>query len=229
MAAQLPPGFVYLADVAPSIQQEIRYAGSNNFTGQKVPGYKAGKCILTEKAAQALAKAQAELLRSRYSLKVYDCYRPKTAVQAFKEWSEDKKLKRMKTAFFPNEKKTELFKEGYIAEYSSHSRGSTVDITIVPAQSSPQLPPAEAALKSCVADDVERMLDTSIDMGTGFDCMDIRSHYYSRRVPIVAQNHRKILRDIMHKYGFKPYNKEWWHFTLHREPYPRKYFDFSIT
>lgn len=219
-AFALPRGFVYLSKVAPSIIQDIRYYQSNNFVGHPLPGYEQPECVLTLQAAKALSLVQSQLQKKGLSLKVYDCYRPVKAVQAFVKWSHSKD-KGMKVKFYPREKKTKLFKKGYIAEYSGHSRGSTVDLTIT-------------ALKGHSISGVDacyhkrRAQDGSLDMGTNFDCMDPYSHVKHHAISKIAKRNRQLLRRLMMRYGFKPYSKEWWHFTLRREPYPKRYFNFPI-
>lgn len=224
-----PPGFVYLRDVAPSIVQDIRYRGYHNFLGRPVAGYGAAECILTRQAAQALAKVQAELEASDLTLRVYDCYRPQRAVDDFIAWSRDPSDQRMKAEFYPRVDKALFFKLGYVAAKSGHTRGSTVDLTIE------RLPPHAAApyapgdpLTSCIAPFVERYHDGSLDMGTGFDCMDELSHP-DAEIGNIAEAHRKMLAYVMEKNGFKGIEEEWWHFTLANEPYPNTYFDFPIT
>lgn len=224
--AKLPQGFVYLSDVDPSIMQEMRYASHYNFLGRPLMGYKKPSCILTKQAAKGLKKAQRNLNAKGYSLKVYDCYRPKMAVNEMKVWSESVGCLQMKKAFFPREKKEELFKNGYIALYSGHSRGSTVDLTIVNLRQLAQDHYAPGKhLKPCHQDN--RLKDNSIDMGTGFDCLDPKATVNSKEVTDTIHQNRLFLRDTMTRHGFKPYHKEWWHFTLKREP-TRKYFNFPV-
>lgn len=200
----LPSAFVYLRDVNPGIQQEMRYAASHNFMGRPVKGYKKAECILTRQAALALSSVQKELEKSSLSLKVYDCYRPVTAVADFMAWSRDPREQRMKQEFYPRVNKADLFRLGYIAEKSGHSRGSTVDLTIVSADG------------------------RGIDMGTGFDYLDEMSHNNHHAVSARAYNNRLFLRQIMVRHGFVPYEMEWWHFTLQNEPYADKYFNFIV-
>ncbi len=128
-AGEPPPGFVRLADVAPGIEQDMRYAGPNNFTGAPVPGYHAPQCWLRREAAQALARAQALAHRRGFDLVVYDCYRPKRAVAAFLAWSKNPD-ESTKDAYYPRVAKSELFAQGYIAEHSTHSTGLAVDIGV---------------------------------------------------------------------------------------------------
>jgi D-alanyl-D-alanine dipeptidase len=224
-----PPDFVYLRDAAPSIVQDIRYAGYHNFLGRPVAGYGAAECILTRQAANALAKVQAELEESQLTLHVYDCYRPQRAVNDFIAWSKVPSQQAMKAEFYPRVDKALFFKLGYVAKKSGHTRGSTVDVTIerAPPRDAAPYKPGET-LVSCVAPWFARYHDGTLDMGTGFDCMDELSHP-GADVGHIAGTHREQLAEIMHKYGFVGIKEEWWHFTLANEPFPKTYFDFPIT
>ena len=226
----LPAGFVFLRDVAPNIVQDIRYHGWHNFLGRPVKGYEAAECILTMDAAHALKAVQEELNASGLGLKVYDCYRPQRAVGDFVAWSKNPKDQAAKAEFYPNVDKKDFFELGYVAKKSGHSRGSTVDLTIVPwpHKTAETFSPGQS-LMPCTAPYGERFVDGSIDMGTGFDCMDERSHSLADSVPLVARENRLRLRKIMEKHGFSPYEFEWWHFTLKNEPFPDTYFDFPVT
>jgi zinc D-Ala-D-Ala dipeptidase len=228
-APTLPPDFVYLNDVAPSILQDIRYAGSHNFLGRPVAGYQAPQCILTRQAAGALAKIQKELESSNLTLRVYDCYRPQRAVNDFIAWSKNTSDQTMKAEFYPHVHKAEFFRLGYLLAKSSHTRGSTVDVTIerLPARAAAPYKPGDP-LVSCTAPFFSRYRDGSLDMGTGFDCMDPLSHP-AADVGAIAGGHRKQLAYLMKKYGFTGIADEWWHFTLLGEPFPTTYFDFPIT
>ncbi len=223
----LPPGFVYLSDVAPSIVQNIRYAGYYNFIGRPIDGYLAGTCILTKQAAEALANVQRNLEEVNLTLKVYDCYRPQRAVNEFVAWSKTRD-QRMKLAFYPRVDKAQLFKLGYLVTPSSHSRGSTVDVSIerFPPRSPQPYSPGDP-LRSCIAPFVERYASGSIDMGSSYDCMDELSHS-NADVGNIALAHRLMLRDVMEKCGFEGIETEWWHFVLRHEPFPKTYFDFPI-
>jgi len=228
-AEKIPKGFVYLKDVAPSILQDMRYAGYHNFVGRPIKGYHAKACILTRQAAKALARVQTTLLKSNLSLKVYDCYRPQSASNDFMAWSKNRKNTKMKGEFYPRVSKNRLFKLGYIAKKSGHSRGSTVDLTIVPIPTPPEAHYVRGQpLKSCFSPYLKRYRDNSIDMGTGYDCLDSLTQAFNPRVGIVSYDNRMLLRHIMQKYGFAPYTKEWWHFTLKNEPYKNTYFYFPI-
>lgn len=227
-ASSLPPGFVYLSDIDASIVQELRYAGDHNFIGRPIKGYHAPECILTGEAAQALHKIQ-EQLQPLLSLKVYDCYRPQQAVADFMAWSKQPTLQTMKREFYPQTDKEKLFDEGYIAVKSGHSRGSTVDLTLILMPPSPQATYHKGQkLVSCVAPLHRRFADNSIDMGTGFDCLDPLSSISRKDIGQPAYQNRQFLARVMTKNGFVPYAKEWWHFTLEQEPYKDTYFDFPI-
>ncbi|MBV8490488.1 MAG: M15 family metallopeptidase [Candidatus Eremiobacteraeota bacterium] len=223
----LPKGFVYLADVAPAIVQDIRYARPFNFVGRPIAGYGSPECILTQAAARALAKVQQEFEDADLTLRVYDCYRPARASADFLAWSTTPD-QRMKGQFYPNVAKSRLFAEDYIESKSAHSRGSTVDLTFerLPVRPSDEFVPGQP-LKSCVGRWVDRFHDGSIDMGTNFDCLDPLSHYDSY-AGNVAEAHRKLLHDTMKRNGFLPVPKAWWHFTFAGEPFPSTYFDFPI-
>jgi D-alanyl-D-alanine dipeptidase len=228
-AKALPDGFVYLSDVEPSIQQDMRYASPHNFIGRPIKGYNKPVCILTKQAAEALENVQIKLTSMGYSLKVYDCYRPQMAVNDFYQWSLNPGDELMKAEFYPRTDKSQLFKLGYIAMQSGHSRGSTVDLTIVP------LPiMAEATyqpgqkLVACYAPYTQRFKDNGIDMGTGYDCLDLAANVKNTYISKNAYQNRMMLQYIMMSNGFVPYDKEWWHFTLKKEPYPNTAFNFPV-
>lgn len=229
VGATKPSDFVDIKKVSPSIMVEMRYFTSHNFTGKRVPGYESPKCLLTKKAAEALSKVQDELKPFSLSLKVYDCYRPQRAVDEFDRWAKDSDDTKMKVEFYPFVEKGNMFRDGYIAHKSGHSRGSTVDLTIV------ALPPASqekfvdvAQLKSCLAPASGRFGDNSIDMGTGYDCFDPASNTFSDKIGVTQKINRALLKTAMEKNGFVFYSKEWWHFRLADEPYPDTYFDFPV-
>jgi len=226
LAHALPQGFVYLHERAPGIVEDIRYAGSNNFVGNPIPGYDAGLCILTFQAADQLAKVQEAALKQNYSLKVYDCYRPQRAVDAFYQWSEKTKDTLMKKAFYPRVEKKNLFAQGYIAKSSGHSRGSTVDLTLVKIKGKLTLSSANST--ACYGKTLAYLNDNSINTGTRFDCFDPSAHVFYPDLSSEQKANRQLLRRLMLAQGFKPYGKEWWHFTLKNEPYPNTYFDFLV-
>lgn len=225
----LPGGFVYLDEVDASILQEMRYAGSHNFIGRPVNGYESNTCILTEEAAHALTKVQQVLLKKSLSLKVYDCYRPTRAVDDFMTWSQDMSRHEMKQEFYPRVNKQDVFELGYVARKSGHSRGSTIDLTIVPIPAPMQAQYRKGQpLVSCIASYQQRFHDNSIDMGTGFDCLDEAASPDYHDINTHAYQNRMLLRQMMMQNGFQPYEKEWWHFTLNDEPYPNTYFNFVV-
>lgn len=224
-----PPEFVALSEVDPTILQEIRYTTSHNFVGDPVDGYRKPMCLLTRDAAEALRRAQWKLLWRGYSLKVYDCYRPQRAVDHFVAWAQDLGDQRMKEEFYPRVDKTRLFSDGYIAERSGHSRGSTVDLTLVRLPAWPTRPyvPGEP-LTPCFAPREERFPDNSVDMGTGYDCFDTLSHTLDPRITGEQRANRLLLKESLEEVGFVNYEAEWWHYSFRREPFPDTYFDFPV-
>jgi len=215
--------------VAPNIIQEMRYATDHNFVGRPIKGYGAAECWVTVAAAKALTTVEAKLGAHSLSLKVYDCYRPQRAVDDFVAWSKDLTDVKMKREFYPKIDKSTLFHDGYIAEKSGHSRGSTVDLTLVHMPAGPQgTYPNGQDLKECYRPQAERFLDNSLDMGTGYDCFDPRAHTENPEISPEQKQNRQLLKSVMEQYGFKNYDQEWWHFTLKNEPYPNKYFDIEI-
>ncbi len=224
-----PDHFVDARQHIPSLRMDIRYYTAHNFVGEKIDGYNAPKCILTIEAVQALEKVQADLGPFSMSLKIYDCYRPQRAVNHFVRWAEDIRDIRTKKEFYPTVDKSRLFADGYIAERSGHSRGSTVDLTIVPVPTPPEaeyVPGQE--LFPCFLPAAERFRDSSIDMGTGFDCFHNRAHTANPDIQGQQRTNRLLLKSLMEKHGFVNYDLEWWHFTLKNEPFPKTYFDFPI-
>ena len=185
-----------LHQLEPSIQLDMRYASSKNFIGQPIDGYQSARCLLTQTAAKALKQVQAELQKKGQSLKVFDCYRPQRAVNHFVRWASDPKTQEMKANYYPHIDKSQLFAEGYIAKKSGHSRGSTIDLTIA-----------------------------GLDMGSPWDLFDPISNTNSDQISDQAKKNRQSLVQIMHKYGFQNYDKEWWHYTLSPEPFSSVYFD----
>ena len=225
----LPKGFVYLRDIDPAIVQDIRYAGSHNFVGRPIRGYLAAECILSAPAANALEKVQRMLAEHELSLIVWDCYRPKRAVEDFVEWSRDPAHSEMKAEFYPLTDKKRLFDLGYLAKPSAHSRGSAVDLGIVPtAISSVPRPNPPGSLKACTSPKGERFEDGTIDFGTGYDCLDALGNTSNPLAGRIALHNRQTLRSYMKAAGFRPYAKEWWHFELIDEPFGRDGFDFEI-
>lgn len=218
---------VSISDVDPTILVEARYHGSHNFIGRPITGYDAPKCLLTPEAARALAAVQADVQPYGLTLKVYDCYRPQRAVDDFVAWAGALEDTTMRTAFYPAVDKRNLFRDGYIAERSGHSRGSTVDLTLVPLPPAPQ-PPYAPGDPQADCRTPQRFEDNSLDMGTGYDCFDPLSHTANPAVGPVAARNRLLLRLAMEKHGFSNYANEWWHFTLRDEPYPDTFFDVPV-
>jgi D-alanyl-D-alanine dipeptidase len=230
LAFAAPSSFVALDEVDPTILQDMRYATSYNFVGRRIDGYREPLCILTRRAARRLKRAQDALREDGYSLKVYDCYRPQRAVDHFVRWSQNGS-RRMKREFYPRVDKSRLFDDGYIARRSGHSRGSTVDLTLVelPADPQPVWTRREFGLTPCTAPRRRRYPDNSVGMGTSYDCFDTRSHTLDRRIKGRARRNRLLLKRTMDDAGFEPYEKEWWHFTLRDERYADRYFDFPVS
>ncbi|MFD9395394.1 M15 family metallopeptidase [Streptomyces sp. NPDC060000] len=225
-----PTDFVTLGTVDPTILQEMRYFTQHNFVGERVDGYQQPICILTRPAAEALHRAQTKLLSQGYTLKMYDCYRPQRAVNHFVRWAEDLNDQSMKGEFYPNVDKTRLFEDGYIAEKSGHSRGSTMDLTIVKLPATPTRPyvPGEP-LVPCYAPQQQRFPDNSVDMGTGFDCFDTLAHTLDPRIQGQQHANRMLLKDTLEALGFVNLPEEWWHYTFKPEPHPDTYFDFPVS
>ncbi|WP_420456886.1 M15 family metallopeptidase [Rubrivirga sp.] len=230
----LPDGFARLSEVAPEIAQEIRYTTAYNFVGTPIDGYLAAECVLTEPAARALADVARVLARDGLGLKVYDCYRPQTAVTHFVRWANTPDALAYKDAFYPEEDKGRLFSRGYISTRSGHSRGSTVDLTLVrlPVAASVRttFPTPDGPLPRCdrpLGPD-GRLDEGDLDMGTAYDCLSPAAATDSRAVSAQARRNRERLRAAMSAGGFRNYSKEWWHFTLRGEPHTRTYFDFPV-
>ena len=226
--SNLPAGFVSISSVAPDIQLDIRYYTNNNFIGRPIEGYFAPLCILTIEAASALARVQRLAEDQGYSLKVYDCYRPQIAVNDFVAWAADLDDTLQQHRFYPALDKSRLFAEGYIAERSGHSRGSTVDLTLVPLGSQQPAIDPFANRYDCRAARFGRYPDNSIDMGSGYDCFDSLANTANEEISDTARNNRELLSTLMAMAGFENYPLEWWHFTLMHEPYPDTYFEFPV-
>ena len=204
-AQKLPTGFVYLCNIEESIQSELRYITPHNFIGKPIDGYKKDTIIVSQKTAEALKEIQQILLKDGFSLKIFDAYRPQQAVDHFVRWATILNDTLMKREYYPDIPKNQLFNLGYIASKSGHTRGSTVDLTIVNLKTKKEL-----------------------DMGSPYDFFGEISHPFYKKISKKQQENRVFLREIMLKKGFKPYNNEWWHFTLINEPFPSTYFNFPI-
>jgi zinc D-Ala-D-Ala dipeptidase len=203
--APLPPGFVDAGAVVDGLVVDMRYFGDKNFVGERIDGYERARCVLSAPAARALAAVQHDLAARGLGLKVFDCYRPQRAVAHFVRWAQRIDDVKRKREFYPDVDKRDLFKEGYIAERSGHSRGSTVDLTLV-----------------------RRADGHELDMGSPFDFFSPKSWPSDMTVGAQAQANRALLAAAMTRGGFRPYDKEWWHFTLVDEPFPDTYFDFQV-
>ena len=199
-------GFVNISDVACDVILELRYYSTYNFIGDRIDGYLQPIALLTKEAAAALKAASNEAVSNGYRIKIYDAYRPQRAVEHFLRWAKDLSDTRMKSIFYPEVSKVNLFSEGYIAEHSGHSRGSTVDITLF---------------------DMDKGCDA--DMGGYFDYFGEISHSDYKELDEKQYNNRMLLKRIMVNSGFTPLREEWWHFTLEDEPFKDTYFDFAIS
>jgi len=201
----LPTGFVYITDVAADVILEIRYYSTYNFLGARVDDYQAPVAIMTREAATALRLASDNLRQQGHAIKVFDAYRPTGAVAHFMRWAADEGDVLAKEYFYPDIEKSRIIPEGYVAERSGHSRGSTVDLTII-----------------------DMLSGKELDMGTPFDFFGVRSHHGTDLITAEQANNRLILKNAMEQAGFKPYPEEWWHYTLVDEPHPDTYFDFPV-
>ena len=201
-----PSGFVLLADYVPSVIQEIRYYSTYNFIGERIDGYEQPCAVITKEAARALKTVSNELNVRGYRMKVYDCYRPACAVKHFVMWGLEDTDIRMKEYFYPDLVKQELFSKGYVASRSSHSRGSTIDLTLL-----------------------DMKTGKDLDMGSPFDMFSEVSHPDYKGITEEQYSNRMILRNVMLRNGFAPIDCEWWHFMLKDEPYPDTYFEFPVS
>ena len=209
----MPKEFVYLRDIDPAIMQDVRYAGADNFTGKPVPGYEAAECILLAPVAQALKRVQADLAPQALSLKVYDCYRPRRAVEAFVQWANDGSEDAPGRRFHPRLNKRDLLAARFISPASGHSRGIAVDLTLVQLPAKPQLPfDPQRRYGACDGPVALRAPDNSVDMGTAFDCFDARSNTAHPDISPEQRRWRMTLVAAMERHDFKNYAGEWWHF-----------------
>lgn len=201
----LPKGFVYANSVIPDLDVELRYYSTNNFVGDTIDGYKANTLIITKGTAEKLKLVQEELQLHNLCLKVYDGYRPQRAVNHFIRWAKELNDTINKQQFYPRVNKRNLFKEGYIASRSGHSRGSTIDLTIADGETGKPL-----------------------DMGSPYDFFGEQSWVDYKDITEEQKKNRQLLQTVMLKHNFRNYSKEWWHFTLRWEPFPETYFDFEV-
>src|SRR5437868_8015573 len=214
-AQTLPSGFVYLRDIDPTIIQDIRYATSNNFVGKPLAGYEAGECVVKREVGLRLKAIQQELAKQKLSLKMFDCYRPTRAVMDMVRWSRDGKETAAGRRYNPAFRKADLFRLGYIAAYSGHSTGSALDLTLIDltADNSAGFDPAKS-YADCTASVEKRAPEGSIDMGTGYDCSDVKANTGSSLITPEQRKWRSTLVAAMRKQGFVNYFREWWHFSL---------------
>jgi D-alanyl-D-alanine dipeptidase len=203
LTQERPAAFVDAATIVPGLIADMRYAGSHNFVGRPIDGYERPRCLLTKAAADALAQVARDLAPSGLVLKVFDCYRPTRAVANFERWARDLSDTTAKPEFYPDVDKRTLFRDGFISSRSGHSRGSTIDLTL------------------------GRADGHELDMGTPFDFFSPRS-WAAAASSGEARANRALLAAAMRRRGFRPYEKEWWHFTLSHEPFPDTYFDFPV-
>ena len=203
-AQERPAAFVDAATIVPGLIPEMRYATAHNFTARPVDGYEARRCLLTRQAAEALAAVARDLAPRGLVIKAFDCYRPTQAVANFVRWARDINDQAARAEFYPNVDKRTLFRDGYIASHSGHSRGSTIDMTLAR------------------ADGIE------LDMGTHFDFFSPRSWTADASISPEQHANRMLLVAAMRRRGFRNYDKEWWHFTLTPEPFPDTYFNFPV-
>lgn len=202
---QLPDGFVYANTLIPDLEVELRYYGTNNFVGQPIDGYNNNCLILTKETVTALNKIQKALKKKGLALKVYDGYRPQSAVNHFIRWARDLNDTINKGRFYPDIDKRNLFKEEYIASRSGHTKGSTVDITLIDLTTKKEL-----------------------DMGSIYDFFGVESWVNYVGITKKQKSNRQMLQKLMLQHGFRNYPREWWHFTLRNEPFPNTYFDFPV-
>jgi len=227
-AQALPGGFVYLRDIEPGIIQDMRYATSNNFVGKPLRGYDAAECVVKREVGLALKNIQQELARQKLSLKMFDCYRPERAVADMVAWSRNGRETPAERRFNPAFRKADLFRLGYIATRSGHSTGAALDLTLVDltADNSAKFDPGKV-YADCTAPIEARAPEGSVDMGTGYDCSDVKSHTAAASITPAQRRWRNTLVAAMARQGFVNYSKEWWHFSLPGAG--RQAYDFPIT
>jgi D-alanyl-D-alanine dipeptidase len=227
-AQSLPGGFVFLRDIDPTIIQDIRYAGSNNFIGRPLRGYGAAECVVKRDVGLALKSIQQGLAPRKLSLKMLDCYRPVRAVHDMVVWARNGRETPAERRYNPAFSKADLFRLGYIAEHSGHSTGAAVDLTMVDLKvdHSARFDP-NTAYADCTADASARAPEASVDMGTGYDCSDLKAHTAASSITPVQRRWRNMLVAAMATQGFVNYSKEWWHFSLPGAGGPA--YDFPIT
>jgi zinc D-Ala-D-Ala dipeptidase len=225
---RLPAGFVYLRDIDPTIIQDMRYAGANNFVGRPLRGYQAAECVVKREVGALLKSVQEELALQNLSLKMFDCYRPTRAVADMVAWSRDGKETAAQKRYNPAFSKVDLFRLGYIATHSGHSTGAALDLSLtdLKADNSVIFDPTKD-YGDCTANVNLRAPDGSVDMGTGYDCSDVKSHTAAKSITAAQRRWREKLVLVMARRGFVNYSKEWWHFSLPGAG--RQAYDFPIT
>lgn len=224
-AQSLPDGFVFLTEVDPTIIESSRYSTDQNFVGRPVAGYTTSRIICTQEAAERLRQVHDDLKGQGYKLVVYDGYRPQRASDDFRQWSHDQEDQKAREFYFPTMTKRDLFDQAYVAARSTHSRGSTFDLTLI-LSDHPLQPPERSRRNLTNGEETPFLDDGTLDMGSSFDLFHVVSHHDSHLITQEQTARRNVLRIAMQKFGFKAHDKEWWHYTLENEPYPDTYFDF---
>jgi len=226
--AKLPDGFVYIQDIDPTIRVNLKYFNGDNFIGWRIPCYNANKGILTQQAAIALSKAQKEFNKQNYCILVYDAYRPQCAVDFFVQWIKSMPdEQRNKPFFYPRVDKRTFIEQGYVASKSGHSRGSTLDMTVIECDKH-FLERGVPEMRNFDGIILPFNIDNTLDVGTGFDLMDEASHGENNIVKKPHKERRDYINAVMSEVGFKVLEEEWWHFTLIDEPYKHEYFNFTV-
>jgi D-alanyl-D-alanine dipeptidase len=226
-AQSLPGGMVRLSEIDPTIHQDLRYAGPHNFMGRRIAGYDGGECVVKPAVGLALREVQRELAPRGLSLKMLDCYRPVRASRDMVAWAQDGREVAAERRYNPLISKRDLFRLGYIAEHSGHSTGAAVDLTLVDLRAAPG--PAfdpERDYADCTAPAALRAPEGSVDMGTGYDCSDVKAHTAARSIAPQQRRWRNALLAAMTRHGFVNFSQEWWHFSrpgIGAEPY-----DFTV-
>lgn len=229
----LPDGFVYLSEINDNIIVDLRYFTDTNFIGSRIDGYKANRCIMTRDAANALNDAWKQFDNDGYTIVVYDSYRPQKAVDHFIRWSAESNddSNKMKRLYYPHTEYSKCFELGYVAKRSGHTRGSTIDMTIISKEGKYKgLSSSFELIDRKLNDDrlITFIDDNTVDMGSSFDLFDPASWTQTDLVDATAQANRLYFVNTMKNAGFRNYEREWWHFTLINEPFPDTYFNFDV-
>lgn len=198
-------GFLFLDEAVRGIRWDAKYATWDNFTGKPVDGYEVNRVAGSYELARALEQASKEADSLGYGLLLWDGYRPKRAVECFLEWADHKEDMTTKADFYPNILRSQMVEKGYVADKSSHSRGSAIDLSLY-----------------------DKKTGAMVQMGGHFDFMDLTSHHGAPGLNESEMKNRNLLRSIMENNGFLSYTCEWWHYILKNEPYPDTYFDFPV-